>query len=98
MANTTTPRSANYNGWFYDAVTPAQKYYIRGTLALTISGNDLTCADALTVTGAATLGTATTTGNHTFSSTITAGSDSVGSDGEQLTSGGAAAECDWATA
>jgi hypothetical protein len=32
MANTTTPRSANYNGIFYDAVTPSLKIYRRGTL------------------------------------------------------------------
>jgi len=35
MANTTTPRGSIYNGWFYDAVTPAMKYYNRGTLVLT---------------------------------------------------------------
>lgn len=33
-----------------------------------------------------------------INSTLTAGADGVGADGEQLTSGGAAAECDWAAA
>lgn len=51
MANTSTPRSSIYNGWFYDAVTPAQKLYNRGTLVLTLgaSGN----ADKVTATDAA---------------------------------------------
>ena len=56
MANTTAPRSANYNGWFYDAVTPAQKFYNRGTLVLTIASNDLTCADTITTVGTVTIG------------------------------------------
>ena len=98
MANTTTPRSSNYNGWFYDAVTPAMKYYNRGTLVLTAATAALTTAGALTVAGAATLATGATTGNHSFSSTITAGADSVGANTEQLTSGGAGAACDWSTA
>jgi hypothetical protein len=34
----------------------------------------------------------------TLGSTLTAGADGVGADGEQLTSGGAGAECDWAAA
>lgn len=63
MANTTTPRSANYNGWFYDAVTPAMKFYNRGTLVMT-SG----ASAAVTHAGAVT-----TTGAHTFSSTTTLG-------------------------
>lgn len=93
MANRTAPLGTRFNGWFYDAVTPTMKLYNRGTLALTVSGNDATFPDAVTISGAATI-----TGNCTFSSTITAGADGVGANGEQLTSGGAAAECDWATA
>jgi len=36
--------------------------------------------------------------NLFIGSTLEAGSDGVGADGEQLTSGGAAAECDWSAA
>lgn len=97
MANTTTPRSSIYNGWFYDAVTPAMKYYNRGTLVLTTDAAALTMAGTLATTGAATLASATTTGNHSFSSTITV-SDGVGTATEQLTSGGAGNACDWSTA
>lgn len=97
MANTSTPRSNNYNGWFYDAVTPAMKYYNRGTLVLTAAADALTTAGTLTTDGAATLATAITTGNHTFGLTVTNG-DGVGTNGEVFTSGGAAAVCDWAAA
>ena len=45
-----------------------------------------------------TLTAGVTTGNHTFSLTVTAGADGVGSAGEQFQSGGAAAECVWAAA
>lgn len=75
MANTTTPRSANYNGWFYDAVTPAQKYYIRGTLALTIAGNDLTCADKITSVGTITCGA------YTFPATDGANTNTLSTNG-----------------
>ena len=60
MANTTTPRGSIYNGWFYDAVTPAMKYYNRGTLVFTVATAAVTAAGtvasgALTVTGDATI-------------------------------------------
>jgi len=56
MANTTTPRSSIYNGWFYDAVTPAQKLYNRGTLVLTLLGSgNATVANDLTITGDANI-------------------------------------------
>ena len=97
MANTTTPRGSIYNGWFYDAVTPAMKYYNRGTLVLTAAADALTTAGTLATDGAATLATAITTGNHTVSLTITNG-EGVGTDAEVMTSGGAAAICDWAAA
>lgn len=95
MANTSTPRGGTYTGFFYDAVTPAMKYYNRGTLVFTVATAAITTAGALTTDGAATFATATTTGDHEFSLTITAGSDGVGGTGEELTSGGAAAETDW---
>jgi hypothetical protein len=66
MANTTTPRSNNFNGWFYDAVTPAMKFYNRGTLVMTVATAAVTNAGAVT-----------TTGNHTFSSTTALGSGAV---------------------
>ena len=98
MPNTTTPLSSIYNGWFYDAVTPTHKLYNRGTLVMTIATTAVTLADTLATDGLATFATAITTGNHSFSLTITAGDDTVGSNGEQLTSGGAAAITDWAAA
>lgn len=49
--NRATPSGKRFTGWFYDAVTPATKLYYNGTLVLTASGNDVTCADKLTVTG-----------------------------------------------
>jgi len=97
MANRTSPLGSIYNGWFYDAVTPAMKYYNRGTLVLTAAVNALTTAGTLATDGTATLATAITTGNHTFSSTITNG-EGVGTNGEVMTSGGASAICDWAAA
>lgn len=58
----------------------------------------LTQAMAISAAQVVTLAAGVTTGNHTFSNTITAGADGVGANGEQLTSGGAAAECTWAAA
>ncbi len=98
MANTTTPRSGNYTGYFYDAVTPALKYYNRGTLVFTVATAAVTTAGALTTGGLATLASATTTGNHTFSSTVTATGDGVGTNGHQLTSAGAGAVTTWEVA
>ena len=61
MANTTTPRGSIFSGWFYDAVTPAMKFYNRGTLVFTVAtagvttAGTLASAGALTVTGDATI-------------------------------------------
>lgn len=96
MANTSTPRGSIYNGWFYDAVTPAMKYYNRGTLVLTAAADALTTAGTLATVGQATLATAITTGDHEFSLTIT-NADGVGTNGEVMTSGGSS-PCDWAAA
>lgn len=94
------------NGFKFDAANNDLLIYQNGTLAVKINGESITlgtegsgglsCAELSA--GASTFAIATTTGNHTFSSTITAGADGVGADGEQLTSGGAAAECDWSAA
>ena len=96
--NRTTPLSSNYNGWFYDAVTPTHKLYNRGTLVFTVASAGITTAGTLTTTGLATLATAVTTGNHTLSSTITLTGDGPGTDSNQLQSGGASAVCTWETA
>lgn len=98
MANRTTPWSANYNGWFYDAVTPTHKLYNRGTLVLTVATAGITTAGTLATTGLATLASATTTGNHTLSSTVTLTGDGAGTDSNQLTTGEGAAPCTWEAA
>lgn len=55
MANRTTPLGGRFTGWFNDSVTPALKYYLSGTLVMTVSGNDVTLPDKLTVTGTSAL-------------------------------------------
>ena len=49
MANTTGPRGASYRGWFWNAVNGRMQFYENGVLAITVDGNDVTIADALTV-------------------------------------------------
>ena len=95
--------STTHKGWHFDRANARLQAVYNGTEVLDFDADDMVITPNLTVTGtigtgAATLASATTTGNHTFSLTITAGADGVGADGEQLTSGGAAAECDWAAA
>lgn len=95
--------SGTHKGWREDAANARLTAVYNNTTVIDFDANDITITPNTTITGtlasgAATLATGVTTGNHTFSSTITAGSDGVGADGEQLTSGGAAAECDWAAA
>ncbi len=67
--NRTTPNSARYTGWFYDAVTPAVKFYNRGTLVSTMSGNDITFADKI----AATSPNAATGNTSTYAETAIVG-------------------------
>ena len=62
MANTATPRSPNYNGWFYDAVNSRMDFYLRGTLVLRCGGNDLTVTDVLTAASAVIPGATTLNG------------------------------------
>lgn len=66
MANRTSPLGGRFTGWFNDALTPALKYYLNGTLVMTASGNDLTLADKLVVTGTSTLTGAPTLGAYTL--------------------------------
>jgi len=84
--------STTHKGWHFDRANSRLQAVYNGTEVLDFDADDMAIALATT------LASATTTGNHTFSLTITAGADGVGADGEQLTSGGAAAECDWAAA
>lgn len=52
MANRTAPMGGRFTGWFKDDVTPTLKYYLDGTLVMTVTnGNDLTLADKLSVAG-----------------------------------------------
>lgn len=96
--------SPTHRGWKFDADNERLAAQYNGTEVFDFDANDFAVAVAasfastLETTGAATLASATTQGNHTFSLTITAGADGVGADGEQLTSGGAAAQCDWSAA
>ncbi len=66
MANTTTPRGSIYSGWFYDAATPAMKFYNRGTLVMTIATAGITFAGTLAPTS---LGTASTGDVSTYQET-----------------------------
>ena len=61
MANRTAPYGTRYTGWFYDAVTPAIKFYNRGTLVKTVSGSDVTFADQINATSPATVSGNTST-------------------------------------
>lgn len=83
--NRTTPYSARYSGWFKDDVTPALKLYLNGALVFTASGNDLTCADVLTVTGT-TLLTGVPTVAAAYALPVVDGAN-----GEQLSTDGSAA-------
>lgn len=87
----TTPNSSRFSGWFNDQVTPAAKLYLNGTLVLTVAGNDLTCADTLTVTGTSLLtGVPTIGGAYTLPV-------AKGSAGQQLQTDGSAVGS-WAAA
>lgn len=58
----------------------------------------LTTAMTISAAQLVTLASAAVTGNLKLNLTLEAGADGVGADGEQLTSGGAAAETDWSAA
>jgi hypothetical protein len=82
----TAPISARYNGIFNNQVDGTQDLYASGVKVGTLGAN---VNFPLEVEFA---------GNVHFQSTVEAGADGVGADGEQLTSGGAGAGTDWATA
>lgn len=93
---------AKRRGFKYNKHAATLSLYVDGTEAATFNDADpyITSPAGLKVTSG-TLnidGAADFAADVKFNLTITAGADGVGSDGEQLTSGGAAAECDWAAA
>ena len=92
--NRATPSGGRFTGWFKDDITPAAKLYLNGTLVATVSGNDVTLADALTVDGAQTF-----TGVVTIGPVATgyAMPTAKGSAGQQLTTNGSKVVT-WATA
>ena len=99
--------SSTHRGWKFDKANSRLAALYDGTEVFDFDADDMVITPALTVTGAitasgglgaTTLASGVVTGNLTISSTLTAGADGVGADGEQLTSGGAGAECDWSAA
>ena len=99
MANFSTPLSSIYSGWFYDAPNSRMNLYYRGTKVAHASATELQVDQALDVNGTSTFaGEAEFAGNVHIQDTLELGADGVGADGEQATSGGAGAACDWAAA
>jgi hypothetical protein len=78
-----SPYGTRYNGFFRNMIDGTLDLYEDGTKVATLGAN---VNFPVEVEFAA---------NIHIQSTIEAGADGVGSDGEQLTSGGAAAEVDW---
>src|SRR3990170_804100 len=76
-----------HKGWLRDIHNGRLAAVYNGTEVFDFDANDLDVAVA-----------AIFSADVKFELAITAGADGVGADGEQLTSGGAAAECDWAAA
>src|SRR3990167_3164586 len=101
-----TAARPSHKGWWFDQINNRIVAVYNGTEIFDFDGNDFAIAVATALTGGLQIvsGTLNVDGiadfalDVKFNSTITAGVDGVGADGEQLTSGGAAAECDWAAA
>ena len=106
MGQNRTAAYPKHKGWWYDGINDRLVCVFNGTEVFDIDANDFALAFATAITGGLQIvsgtlnidGIADFAADVKFNSTITAGADGVGSDGEQLTSGGAAAECDWAAA
>ena len=82
--------SSRHRGWYLDASVSASPRLVavfNGTEIFDFDANDMAVAQATAFAA-----------NVTLSSTLTAGADGVGTSGEQLTSGGAATETNWAAA
>lgn len=91
--------SSTHNGWRWDNANSRLDIYYRGTKVGHVSATEFELDQALDVDGTANFAAeAEFAANVHIQSTLEAGSDGVGADGEQLTSGGAAAQCDWAAA
>lgn len=91
--------SSIHNGWYYDAANGQLEFWYRGTRVGHITASEMQVDQALDIDGASNFaGEAEFADNVHIQSTLEAGADGVGSDGEQLTSGGAAAQIDWAAA
>ena len=97
--------SATHRGWKFDKTNARLQAMYDGTEVFDFDANDVAFtapvafAGALDINGATnTAGEAEFAGNVHIQLTLEAGADGVGTDGEQLTSGGAAAQCDWAAA
>ena len=87
--------SSRHRGWYLDSSTSAAPRLVavfNGTEIFDFDGNDMAIAQATT------LASGIVTGDLRLNLTLTAGADGVGTSGEQLTSGGAAAETNWAAA
>lgn len=84
--------SSTHKGWLNDRTNGRLAAVYNGTEVFDFDDEDMEIALSTTIAAA------TVTGNLTLSSTLTAGADGVGADGEQLTSGGAGAETDWSAA
>jgi hypothetical protein len=99
MTYLATPKSATYSGWYYDAVNSRMNLYYRGTKVGHASATELQVDQALDVDGAANFAAEVEcAANLHVQSTLEDGIPSVGTDGQQFTSGGAAAVCNWDTA
>lgn len=95
MTNVSTPRGSIYNGWFFNGVDGRYDLYVRGTKVSHITASELQVDQALDVDSATNFAAeAEFVANIHAQSTIEAGTDGVGTDGEQLTSG-AATPPDW---
>ena len=99
MANFSTPLSSIYSGWFYDAPNSRMNLYYRGTKVAHASASELQVDQALDVDGASNFAAEVEfAANLHAQLTLEAGDNTVGTDGQQFTSGGAGLVTDWATA
>lgn len=97
MTNVATPNSSIYNGWYFNGVDGRYDMYIRGTKVLHITASELQVDQALDVDGASNFaGEGECAANLHAQLTFEAGDNTVGTDGQQLTSGGAGNDTDWA--
>lgn len=97
--------SSTHKGWLNDRTNARLAAVYNGTEVFDFDANDLAITAATSFAGALDInsainvsGEAEFAGNVHLQSTVEAGADGVGADGEQFTSGGAGAGCDWAAA